>query len=593
MLTDSFRVLDRCCGLGLMCADVMRWRCVQTGYPVRVPDVPKGHLLTSACGWTAPTVDSLRGAMRAVYVDHRDQGGAESARRAMAARRYVMEHHSPELVARSIAAAVDRIEKIMTSSGAPMKWPASSKDEPEIVTLTRHTGEKLAIDLAACLVASPPDRPPITTPVSARHSARRSATPKGPRKLRVAFLSTYPPNPCGIAMFTENLMQHMQKVAQSLSKSQDSSLSPFDLELHLYVLLPETHTADILPDVPPNFVAQENMHIIRTSHALDYTSAAAHISDTADALVIQHEYGIFGGQAGSYVVCLARAVSPKVRIVTVLHTVFEYTNEIEHAVLIALYELSYRMVVMTQLSRMFLDTVEGITDSKRVVVIPHGVPDIPYVDPNGADGGVDPKARFGWSNRTVILSTGFHNPTKGMNSLMKALPLMVKEVPNILYVIGGDAHPNCGLPCRHYSDDLPRIAAMLNLEKHVQFVRSYLTKQQMLDLYNACDYFSALYTHPFVSSSGTVSQALAAGRIPITTPFTYTKETLRDEHGIVVPFEDPVQPTRQQEELARAIIAMHKDPERARRVRLNAYQRAQSMTWPRVARAYLELFLTD
>jgi glycosyltransferase involved in cell wall biosynthesis len=159
--------------------------------------------------------------------------------------------------------------------------------------------------------------------------------------------------------------------------------------------------------------------------------------------------------------------------------------------------------------------------------------------------------------------------------------------------VGGDAHPKCGPPCRRYSDSLPGLAASLGVQNHVQFLRSYLTKQQLLDLYNACDFFSAQYVRPIVSSSGTVSQALAAGRIPITTPFTYAKEMLRDEHGIVGPFDDPMQPTRQQEELARALIAMLKDPERARRVRLNAYQRAQSMTWPRVARAYLDLILAE
>jgi len=210
------------------------------------------------------------------------------------------------------------------------------------------------------------------------------------------------------------------------------------------------------------------------------------------------------------------------------------------------------------------------------VVVPHGAPEFELGRQD------ELKTRFGWNDRFVALSLGLLGPGKGIEMMINALPAIVQQFPNFLYAIGGVAHPDCGPPCRAYVDYLKSTVQRLNRTRNVQFMESFLEDSQIHEYLQATDFFVALYSASLVTSSGTVSSALAAGRVVVATPFVYAREMLRFNQGVLVRFNDPVS-------VSAAVVELCRNDEKRKLISDNAYRFGQRMRWNSVAAQYSTL----
>jgi len=376
-----------------------------------------------------------------------------------------------------------------------------------------------------------------------------------PADLRsLAFIGTYPPRQCGIATFTADLLHAISGEAPATRV--------------IAVALNDTPEGY---DYPP-----EVQFEILQQRLADYRRAAEYLNINGfDAVCVQHEYGIFGGVEGDHIVKLLGELRMP-RIAT-LHTILREPNPDQRRVLMRLCELCDRVVVMSEKGRGFLREIYSVPDEK-IQVIPHGVPDTPFLDSSFY------KDKFGVGGKRVILTFGLLSPNKGIESMIQALPRIVETHPDVVYVVLGATHPHIK---RHHGDSsrlkLQRMACQLGVDDNVIF------RDQFVELSELCEYLGAadVYVTPYLNeaqiTSGTLAYAMATGNAIVSTPYWYAEEMLADGRGRLVPRFDSAA-------LAREIIDLLDDREELRRMRYRAYAHTREMIWPRVARAYMELF---
>lgn len=290
---------------------------------------------------------------------------------------------------------------------------------------------------------------------------------------------------------------------------------------------------------------------------------------------IQHEYGIWGGEDGAYVLDFARALS--IPATATLHTVLQHPTPRQRAVLAELVERVDMTVVMSRSAALLLESAYGV-DARRVQVIPHGVPDLPLVDPDHL------KAGLGLHRRDVILSFGLLGPGKGYELAIDALPTIAAARPNVTYVVVGATHPDLlrseGEAYRH---ELVEQVARLGMEDHVRFVDRYVGRRELTHWLEAADVFVTPYPNLDQIVSGTLSYAMGAGRTVVSTPYAYAAELLADGRGILV---EPGSPSA----LASAIVDVLNDDVLRRETGRRAYDHARSMVWSAVGAHYNRLF---
>ncbi len=373
--------------------------------------------------------------------------------------------------------------------------------------------------------------------------------------LRVAFLGTYLPRRCGIATFTADLCR----------ATADNGAGPDRVFALAVSDRPEGY------DYPP-----EVRYQIREAALGDYRRAADFVNLTgADVLCIQHEYGIFGGSAGAYVLELAR--DARMPVVTTLHTVLRRPDEAQRAVLEQLARLSDRVVVMAETARTFLLDVYQVPE-ERIVHIPHGIPDLPFVDPEFF------KDRFGVEGRTVLLSFGLLHPGKGIEVVVRALPRIAERYPEVVYLVAGATHPRVRRDQgERYRVELERLARDLGVADRVILHDRFLDLEELGALLGAADIYLTPYLGEEQIVSGTLSYALGAGKAVVSTPYWYAREVLAQGRGRLVPFGDAAA-------IAAAVLELLDDPLERHRMRKAAYALGRSMVWREVGRRYLELF---
>ncbi len=371
----------------------------------------------------------------------------------------------------------------------------------------------------------------------------------------MAFVGTYLPRRCGIATFTADLCRAVAQCAGSPERAFAVALND----------RPEGY------DYPPDVRYQ-----IRDGALADYRRAADFLNLAGvEVLSLQHEYGIFGGPAGAYVLELAR--DARMPVVTTLHTVLRCPDEHQRSVLEQLVRLSDRVVVMAETARTFLREIYGVPDA-QVAVIPHGIPDVPFVDPAFY------KDKFGVEGRTVLLSFGLLHPGKGIELAIRALPEILARHPDAVYLVAGATHPHVQREQgERYRLGLERLAEELGVAAHVVFDNRFLDLEELCELLGAADLYLTPYLGEEQIVSGTLSYALGAGKAVVSTPYWYAREVLADGRGRLVPFGDAAA-------LGRAVIELLDDPVERHRMRKAAYTFARRMVWPEVARAYLALF---
>jgi len=311
-------------------------------------------------------------------------------------------------------------------------------------------------------------------------------------------------------------------------------------------------------------------------HLRSYQEAAEFLNfNNIDMVCLQHEYGIFGGPAGSHILQLLRGL--KMPVVTTLHTVLREPNPDQLMVMEEIAELSDRLIVMSQLSSQFLQEIFKVPGGK-IDMVPHGVPDLPFLDPNFY------KDRFGVEGKAVLLTFGLLSPNKGIENVIQALPQILSKHKNVAYIVAGATHPHVlrreGDQYRAY---LQALAKEVGVESNVIFHNRFVSPEEMVEFIGAADIYITPYRHEAQVVSGTLAYALGAGKAIISTPYWHAIELLDDRRGALVPFQDPGA-------IARKTVELLDTPAIRHAMRKRAYLFAREMVWKRVAQGYMESF---
>jgi glycosyltransferase involved in cell wall biosynthesis len=371
---------------------------------------------------------------------------------------------------------------------------------------------------------------------------------------RIAVIGNYLPRQCGIATFTTDLC---------------SAISA------------EYGTARLLA-LPVNDTEQGYDYPARVRWSLtqdevkSYEDAAEFLNfNNIDMVCLQHEYGIFGGPAGSHILHLMRAL--KMPVVTTLHTVLREPNPDQRMVMAEIAELSDRLIVMSQLSSQFLQESFKVPGSK-IDMVPHGVPDLPFLDPNFY------KDRFGVEGKAVLLTFGLLSPNKGIENVIQALPQILAKHTNVAYIVAGATHPHIlRREGDRYRESLQALAKEVGVESKVIFFNRFVSPEEMAEFIGAADIYITPYRHEAQVVSGTLAYALGAGKAIISTPYWHAIELLDDRRGALVPFQDPTA-------IANKTIELLDTPAIRHAMRKRAYLFAREMVWKRVAQGYMESF---
>jgi glycosyltransferase involved in cell wall biosynthesis len=371
---------------------------------------------------------------------------------------------------------------------------------------------------------------------------------------KVAFLGDYLPRKCGIATFTTDLRC---AVAAAFPAIQCPVVPVNDLE----------EGYDYPPEVRFEIAEQDLPSYLRAADFLN-------ISDV-DVLCVEHEFGIFGGPAGSHVLALLREL--RMPIVTTLHTVLREPNPEQRRVMRDLIRLSTRLVVMSERGREFLREVYQAPESK-IDLIPHGIPDMPFADPNYF------KDEFAVAGKQVLLTFGLLSPNKGIEFALRALPDIIREFPNVMYIVLGQTHPNLlRNEGEAYRLSLERLAKDLGVQKHVVFFNRFVELEELMRFIGAADIYLTPYLTEAQITSGTLAYAFGAGNAVVSTPYWHAAELLTAERGKLVPFRDAPA-------IASAVVDLLRDDTLRHFMRKNAYKLGRDMVWSRVAQLYVQSF---
>ncbi len=307
-----------------------------------------------------------------------------------------------------------------------------------------------------------------------------------------------------------------------------------------------------------------------------YLRAADFLNITdVDVICVQHEFGIFGGPAGSHVLALLREL--RMPIVTTLHTILREPNAEQRRVMRELIRLSTRLVVMSERGREFLREVYQAPAAK-IDFIPHGIPDMPFADPNYF------KDEFGVAGKQVLLTFGLLSPNKGIEYALGALPEIVREFPNIVYIVLGQTHPNLLRDeGEAYRLGLKRLAKDICVQKQVVFFNRFVELEELMRFIGAADIYLTPYLTEAQTTSGTLAYAFGAGNAVVSTPYWHAAELLTAERGKLVPFRDA-------RAIAVAVVELLRDEALRHTMRKNAYKLGRDMVWSRVAQLYAKSF---
>ena len=371
---------------------------------------------------------------------------------------------------------------------------------------------------------------------------------------RIAFIGNHLPRRCGIATFTNDLHR-----AVSMARS--------DLETGV-VAMTDPGGAYDYPQAVHLAIQDENID--------EYVDGAAFLNNAGfDVVSLQHEYGIFGGPAGGNITeLLSRLEMP---VVTTLHTVLAKPTPAQHKVMQRIIDISSKIVVMSEKGRQLLRSAHDVPANK-IEIIPHGIPDLPFRETHSA------KAKLGFTGQTVILTFGLLSPNKGIETMLDAMPGIIKSCPDAVYVILGATHPNLvrqqGEAYRH---GLTARVRDLGIQDHVVFFNQFVEQSTLLDFISMCDVYVTPYLNEAQMTSGTLAYSFGLGKAVVSTPYWHAKELLGDGRGILVPFGDA-------KAISNEIAALLTNDVRRHAMRKRAYASSRSMTWRETAERYLTVF---
>ncbi len=370
----------------------------------------------------------------------------------------------------------------------------------------------------------------------------------------LAFIGNSLPRRCGIAAFTTDLQQ---AISASCADVKTCIVAMTD---HGYAYeYPSVVRLQVNDDRIGDYV-----------HAADFLNAGQF-----EVVSLQHEFGIFGGEAGDHIMALlSRLTMP---IVTTLHTVLSEPTPLQRRVLDRIVDASSKVVVMAEKGRELLRTVHRVP-AEKIEIIPHGIPDMAFVEPDQA------KLKLGFSGRTVILTFGLLSPNKGVEVMIDAMPSILKSHKNAVYVVLGATHPNL---VRHhgeaYRESLVARVRALGIEDHVVFFDQFVDRATLLGFISMCDVYVTPYLNEAQMTSGTLAYSFGLGKAVVSTPYWHARELLADGRGILVPFGDVTA-------IGNEIAGLLTNNARRQAMRKRSYSSSRSMTWERTAERYLTAF---
>ncbi|KPL86920.1 glycosyltransferase family 4 protein [Herpetosiphon geysericola] len=380
-------------------------------------------------------------------------------------------------------------------------------------------------------------------------------TPQYPSIRSILLIGNYAPRQCGIATYTTDLrMALLEAYPQSKIDVMAMNDTPIGYDY------PDSVVFTIDQDNPDSYY-----------QAADFIRLSSY-----DLVCIQHEYGIFGGASGRNLLLLIRAIA--IPIVTTLHTVLREPTADQQTILWELAQRSQRIIVMSSHAADLMQTIYGIPLA-QIDCIPHGIPDLPFRD------GYEDKQHANLTGKQVLLTFGLLSPNKGIEDVLYALPSLIQQHPQVLYVIVGATHPTVRQTVGEaYREMLQALVEQLGIQAHVRFHDHFVSPSALAIYMGAADIYITPYHSQEQSVSGTLAYAIGAGKAIVSTPYWYATELLAHGGGMLVPFHDPAL-------LAQQINTLLAEPQLRQTIRERAYQRGRTMLWSVVATHYMRSFI--
>ncbi|NOR40666.1 MAG: glycosyltransferase, partial [Gammaproteobacteria bacterium] len=370
----------------------------------------------------------------------------------------------------------------------------------------------------------------------------------------IVLIGNHLPRQCGIATFTTHLLESIALNAPD-----------------------KACWAIAMNDRPEGYAYPSQVRFEINQNQLSEYSLAADLCNLnqVDVICLQHEYGIFGGKRGSFIIDLLRDLN--IPVVTTLHTILKDPNLQDRHIMMQLAEFSARLVVMSERSVEFLRDIYQVPEEK-IVLIHHGIPDVPFVESDAY------KGKFGVAGKKIILTFGLLSPGKGIEVVIDALPEIVKAHPQVIYMVVGATHPHLKAEQgEDYRNSLYLRAKELGVSDHIVFHDRFVADEDLLEFIGAADIYVTPYQNETQIISGTLAYALGMGKAVVSTPYWHAQELLANDRGRLVPFRDPVA-------LARETIDLLDHPGECRAIQDRAYQYGRKMVWSNVGRRYLDTF---
>lgn len=378
--------------------------------------------------------------------------------------------------------------------------------------------------------------------------------PTPTRVQKIAFVGNHLPRKCGIATFTSDLLA---AVATAYPQSECFCVSVNDRK----------EGYDYPDGVRFELDEQDLSSYLRAADFLNISNV--------DIVCLQHEFGIFGGSAGGHILAFLREL--RMPVVTTLHTVLREPRADQRRVMQEVISLSTRVVVMAERGRQMLQEIYAAPAAK-IDLIAHGIPDVSFVDPTYF------KDQFGVDGKTVVLTFGLLSPNKGIEHVLNALPAILAEFPDVVYIVLGATHPN---ELREHGEayrvSLEMLAKKNRVEKSVIFYNDFVDLESLTQFIGAADLYITPYLNEAQITSGTLAYTFGAGKAIVSTPYWHAAELLADDRGVLVPFADSGA-------ISREVTALLRDDPRRHAMRKHAYRLGRDMTWSNVAQHYMQTF---
>lgn len=375
--------------------------------------------------------------------------------------------------------------------------------------------------------------------------------------MKAAFIGTYPPRECGIGTFNRNLFNAIQCNPESKEHYEG------------FVIAMNDHDQNYS-------YPEEVVYTIRQNSQEDYLQAAKYINVSgADVCMLQHEFGIYGGENGVYILPLIYRL--EIPLVVTLHTILKNPSFNEKAVLQEICKMANRIVVMSHKAIDFLVDIYDVPESK-IEYIEHGVPDIVFNQE-------ETKKEFRLEHRNLLLTFGLISRNKGIETVIKALPPVIEKHPGLLYIVLGKTHPNV---LRHSGEEyrifLTKLINDLNLQRNVVLINKFVNQKELFKYLHASDIYITPYLNEAQITSGTLAYAVGVGTAVVSTPYWHATELLSDGKGILFDFNNS-------QALSEILIDLLDYPEKRLKLRKKAYEHGRSITWPETGAKYYSVIL--